>query len=167
MLDAIAPYGRRAHSAGGYLSELTSAAIGIGVAHAEVSPQPTAPPAPSAVQEFWAAGGAFSEDFAEDSVAFSREGARWFWEAATFWDDPTDDQRLMAWINALRSEMAPQLQTNCYVNLSVDQGPEWRRGVWGSADKYQRLVEAKTTWDPHNMLRSNKNIEPVTVGAAS
>ena len=167
MLDALAPYGRRAHSAGGYLSKLTSPAIRIAVAHAEISPKPTAPPAPSAVQEIWAAGGAFSDDFAEDSAALSREGARWFWEAAAFWDDPADDHRLMSWIDALRTEIRPQLQSNCYVNLSVDQGPEWRRGIWGSADKYRRLVEAKTKWDPHNMLRANKNIEPVTVGAAN
>jgi hypothetical protein len=161
MLDAIAPYGRRAHSAGGYLSELTTAVIEVALTHAEASPQPTAPPGPSAVQEFWAAGGAFSDDFAEDSVAFSREGVRWLWEAATFWDEAADDQLFVSWTDGVRADMAAQLQTNCYINLSVDQGPQWRRGAWGSADKYRRLVEAKTRWDPHNMLQANKNVEPV------
>jgi len=160
MLDVIAPYGRRVYTKGGYLGELSDAAIEVGVRHAATAPPPTAPPTPSTVQNFWALGGAISEDFDEDSCAFSRQDATWFWEVATQWDDPTDDAKFMAWADGLHADIRPHLLHNCYVNLTTDLGPEWRRHAWGSADKYRRLVDAKARWDPDNLLRHNKNIDP-------
>jgi hypothetical protein len=52
---------------------------------------------------------------------------------------------------------------NGYVNLSLDRGPEWLRGLYGSADKYERIERVKTAWDPRNLLRHNKNIAPARV----
>ncbi|MFJ8716168.1 BBE domain-containing protein [Streptomyces violaceus] len=52
------------------------------------------------------------------------------------------------------------MRDNCYISLSTDNGPEWRRGVWGSPAKYARLEQAKADWDPCNLLRFNKNIQP-------
>lgn len=60
------------------------------------------------------------DNFAEDSVAFSREGANGFWETVTQRDRPEDDKRF-----------------------------------------HTGLEQAKSTWDPHNLLRFNKNIAPV------
>lgn len=159
MLDVIAPYGRRVYTKGGYLSQLTDDAIEIGVKHAATAPPRTAPPAPSTVQNFWSLGGAISEDFEEDSCAFSREGATWFWEVATQWDEEKDDQKFMTWADELHADLRPCLRDNCYINLTTDLGPEWRSGAWGSARKHRRLVEAKSKWDPDNMLRHNKNID--------
>ena len=167
MLDVIAPYGRRVYNKGGYLSELSDTAIDIAISHAATAPPPTAPPAPGTVQSFWSFGGAISEDFAEDSCAFSREGATWFWEVATQWDHQHDDAKFMTWADSLHAEMRGSLRDNCYINLTTDLGPEWRSGAWGSAAKYQRLIEAKTKWDPSNMLRHNKNIEPKSDGSAA
>ncbi|MEH0415954.1 BBE domain-containing protein [Streptomyces sp. B21-083] len=45
--------------------------------------------------------------------------------------------------------------------MSTDNGADWRRGVWGSPERYARLERAKADWDPQNLLRFNKNIEPV------
>lgn len=160
MLDVIAPYGRRVYTKGVYLSELTDGAIDVGIEHAATAPAPTAPPIPGTVQNFWALGGAISEDFSEDSCAFSREGATWFWEVATQWDDAGDDARFMAWADGLHAGLKPYARDNCYINLTTDLGPQWRRGVWGSPAKYERLRAAKAKWDPANMLRYNKNIPP-------
>jgi hypothetical protein len=162
MLDAIAPYGRRCFSRGGYVPELSDAVIDVAIRHTAAAPSPATAALPSTVQNFWAMGGAISEDFDEKSTAFSREGANWFWEVVTQCDRPSDDDTFYGWVEALRAEIKPHLRNNGYVNLSVDQGPEWRRSLWGSPDKYARLVRAKTTWDPHNLLRFNKNIEPAT-----
>lgn len=160
MLDVIAPYGRRVYTKGGYLSELSDTAIATTIKHAAVAPAPTAPPTPSTVQNLWALGGAVSDDFDEDSCAFSREGATWFWEVATQWDEPADDATFMAWADGLDAELRPEFLDNCYINLTTDLGATWRRGAWGSAQKYRRLVEMKKRWDPQNMLRHNKNIDP-------
>lgn len=165
MLDMIAPLGRRVYTKGAYLSTLSDDAVDIAIAHTASAPPDTAPPVPSTVQNFWALGGAISEDTAEGAMAFSREGASWFWEVATQWDDPAVDEVYRSWADGLHADLLPHVRSNCYVNLSTDQGPQWRRGVWGAPEKYQRLAEAKTKWDPENMLRANKNIEGVGIGS--
>lgn len=160
MLDAIAPPRRRYYSKGGYLSALDNDVIDVVVRHAASAPEPTMPPLPSAVQNLWAMGGAISEDFSENDTAFSREGAPWFWEIVTEWDRPEDDATFHRWVDDTRADIKPHLRSNSYVNLSTDEGPAWRRGVWGSPEKYARLVRTKTEWDPGNLFRYNKNIPP-------
>jgi hypothetical protein len=160
MLDAIAPPRRRYYSKGGYLSALDGDVIDVVVGHAAIAPKPTMPPLPSAVQNLWAMGGAISEDFSENDTAFSREGAPWFWEIVTEWDRPDDDATFHRWVDDTRAAIKPHLRSNSYVNLSTDEGPAWRRGVWGSPEKYTRLVRTKTEWDPANLFRYNKNIPP-------
>jgi hypothetical protein len=167
MLDVIAPQGRRAYTRGAYLAELTDEVVAIAMKHAEVAPPRTNPPAPSSVQNFWALGGAISEDADESSTAFSREGAHWFWEVATQCDDASDDEKFMTWADRLYTELKPHFLANCYINLTTDLGPEWRKGAWGSQEKYRKLVQAKEKWDPANMFRFNKNIEPETATATA
>ncbi|WP_331772887.1 FAD-binding oxidoreductase (plasmid) [Embleya sp. NBC_00888] len=161
MLDVIAPSGRRYYTKGGYLAELGDTAIEIVVRNAVNAPAPVHPMLPSAVQNVWAMGGAISEDFDEDSAAFSREGASWMWEVITEWDSPADDDTFHGWLDNARAELMPHLRGNCYINLSTDSGPEWRRSAWGGEERYSRLVEVKTAWDPQNLLRFNKNIPPL------
>jgi len=45
-------------------------------------------------------------------------------------------------------------------SIVTDRGPAWLRGLHGSERKFERLVAAKTAWDPGNLLRFNKNFEP-------
>jgi hypothetical protein len=160
MIDALAPPGRRVYTKGAYLADLTDEVAKIALDHEASAPPATAWPAPSSVQELWSLSGAIAEDYSEDSCAFSREGATWFWEGASFWEDPAADDEYMSWVDSLYASVKPLARANCYINLTTDSGPQWRRGAWGSADKYRRLVAAKAKWDPSNMLRYNKNIAP-------
>jgi hypothetical protein len=159
MLDVVAPYGRRLQTRGGYLTHLTDSVIAATVRNLIDAPPPTAP-LPSTVQNLWCMGGAISEDFAEDSVAFSREGATWFWESIGQWDGAEHDEAYEAWSKRTLADVAGDLRANGYVNLTQDLGPDWLRGLYGSEQKYQRLLEAKRTWDPRNRLRFNKNFVP-------
>ena len=159
MLDQIAPYGRRMEARGGYLAKLDEAVITAMVKNLTTAPAPTAP-LPSTVQNLWFMGGAVSEDFAEDSVAFSREGANWFWESVCQWDGAQHDEDYIAWSKTSYADMKPSMRANGYVNLTCDLGPEWLKGLYGAESKYRRLVEAKTKWDPQNLLRFNKNFKP-------
>ncbi|WP_416979612.1 FAD-binding oxidoreductase [Streptomyces sp. T028] len=163
MLDAIAPPDYRAYTKGAYLSEFTDDVIDIVTRHGAAH-LPSPIPIASTVQNIWAMGGAISEDFDEDCAAFSREGANWFWEAVTVWDLPEHDEGFRAWVDGVHAELKPHVRANCYVNLSTDNGPEWRRGVWGRPEKYARLERAKADWDPQNLLRFNKNIAPAQAG---
>jgi hypothetical protein len=65
-------------------------------------------------------------------------------------------------LSAFRGGGHGEMRKNGYVNLSTDQGPEWLKGLYGSPTKFQRLINAKTKWDPQNLLRFNKNIKPKT-----
>jgi FAD/FMN-containing dehydrogenase len=159
MLDAIAPYGRRMESRGGYISKLDDSIVKAVVKNLVNAPAPTAP-LPSTVQNLWYMGGAISEDFAEDSVAFSREGATWFWESVGQWDGADHDEEYLAWSKTSYADLKPMMRSNGYVNLTCDLGPEWLKGLYGSAGKYQRLLDAKKKWDPSNLLRFNKNFRP-------
>ncbi|MBR0754352.1 FAD-binding oxidoreductase [Bradyrhizobium jicamae] len=158
MFNVFAPTGRRTHQRGAYLSELRDETIALMLHHAVNAAQlDYVPPVPATAQSVWLMGGAITDDFAEDSKAFSREGARFFWEAVSQWDKPEDDGRLAAWADAVADAISPYARKNCYVNLSTDRGPEWIREIYGSEEKFQRLLSAKAKWDPHNILRFNKN----------
>ena len=159
MLDASAPYGRRVHTRGGYLSTLTDDAIET-IVKSALKADALGVTGPSTVQNVWFMNGAIAEDFAEDSVAFSRAGATIFWEGVAQWDAPEDDDRFVAWADGAAEALLPHMRANGYVNLTTDRGPEWLRGLYGSAEKYQRLVDMKRKWDSQNLLRFNKNIKP-------
>ncbi|MFK0113003.1 FAD-binding oxidoreductase [Streptomyces sp. NPDC091217] len=164
IIDTIVPAGRRQYQRAAYLSDLGEDVIDIVVRHA-ANPEPAStPPLLSTTQVVWSMGGAITEDFDEDSMAFSRKGANWFCGTVTQWDLPEDDERFMRWVDTVQADLKPYARDNCYINLSADMGPEWRRGLWGSPEKYARLQRAKATWDPQNLLRFNKNIEPLREG---
>ncbi|MFG2475544.1 FAD-binding oxidoreductase [Streptomyces fagopyri] len=159
MLDAVAPYGMRMNLRGGYLPTLSDDAVDVLLEHVA-----TVPAKPGDIYSINISfmGGAISEDVDEDATAFSREGAAWLWEAICKWDAPECDAQYDEWATTLTEAMRPHTLTNGYANLTDDLGEEWRRGVHGSEAKHRRLRSIKATWDPHNLLRFNKNIAPET-----
>jgi len=161
MLDVVAPPGRRMSARGGYLSKMTDDVIKAAVKNLMDAPAPTAE-LPSTVQNLWCMGGAITEDFDEDSVAFSREGAQWFWESVAQWDGEQHDAAYHAWSDRSIADLRSNLRANGYVNLTQDLGPEWLKGLYGAPAKYRRLLDAKKKWDPQNLLRFNKNFIPET-----
>jgi FAD/FMN-containing dehydrogenase len=159
MLDAVAPYGMRMNLRGGYLPALSADAVDVLLKN--VVALPSNPGVIYSINISFM-GGAISEDVDEDATAFSREGAAWLWEAICKWDTPEYDAQYDEWATTLTEAMRPHALTNGYANLTDDLGEEWRRGVHGSEAKHQRLRSIKAAWDPHNLLRFNKNIAPDT-----
>jgi FAD/FMN-containing dehydrogenase len=160
ILDVLAPPGRRQHSRGGYLGGITPEIAQIVVDHVKSAPAPTGP-GPSCAVAFPAMGGA-ADDFDEDSVAFSRTGAKWLWEVLGQWDPPEADAEYDGWVDGVMDALKPFSLRNGYVNLSTDQGPDWLEGLYGSPEKWNRIVELKAKWDPENRLRHNKNVKVAT-----
>jgi hypothetical protein len=58
--------------------------------------------------------------------------------------------------------LQPSLATRRYVNyLDVDDsGEDATRAAYGP--NYERLVQVKTKYDPHNLFRLNSNIPPAS-----
>jgi len=163
LLNVLAPPGRRMFARGAHMSELSDEAVAVAIGRSAAPPAPTGP-GPSSAIIFWCLGGAL-DDVDEDAMAFSREGASWMWEAIGQWDPADKDAEFKAWVDGVLGDLAPYSRANGYVNLTVDQGPDWLAGLYGSPAKYERLVKLKTEWDPDNLLRFNKNILPVREAA--
>jgi FAD/FMN-containing dehydrogenase len=164
ILDAIAPSGRRNFSLGGYVAELSAPLVDTFIE--KITAAPAGDGGIGLAIAIQALSGAL-HDFDEDSVAFSRAGTSWLWEAIGQWDNPERDDEFLDFTQSVLDAAHPQLLPNSYVNLLAHQGQEWLRGLYGSPEKFQRLQELKAEWDPRNLLRFNKNIEPAAAPAAA
>jgi FAD/FMN-containing dehydrogenase len=157
ILDVLAPPGRRQHSRGGYLKEITGEIAQMVVDRVSDAPPPTGP-GPSCAVAFPLLGGK-NDEFDEDYVAYSRKDAGWLWECLGQWDGEEHDQAYDSWVDGVMSAFNEQWSLkNGYVNLSVDQGAEWFKNLYGSEEKWNRLRKLKAQWDPQNLLRHNKNV---------
>lgn len=156
MMDAIATPGRRANSRGSYLPHLTREIAEIAIERIGQCPPP--PPGGSSwLIEFCQIGGAL-HDFDEDSAAFSRADANWFWVAGGLWDSPNDDTMFEEWVASVENDILPHGLRTSYVNLAQARDSTWLTRVYGSPEKWQRICQLKEEWDPNNVLRHNKNV---------
>jgi FAD/FMN-containing dehydrogenase len=156
IVSKMTPPGRRYHMVGGYLPGLNAEIARIAIDAVTSSPRPDAPQ-PTCSVTFPVLGGALL-DAAEDSMAFSREGAEWLVEVTAQWDDRTDDDKYLPWVPKTHEALKPFISPNAYTNLSSDQGAAWLRGAYGTLDKWERIVRLKQEWDPENRFSYNKNI---------
>jgi FAD/FMN-containing dehydrogenase len=165
LVDPQAPPGRRQHSGGGYLPAMTAEVAGIALERVGSSPTPPSP-APSCLITFPMLGGALG-DVDENSTAFSRSGAAWLCEVCGQWDSATSDDEYVGWVDDTVTILAPHSATNGYVNLTADRGGDWLRGVYGSPEKWERIVALKRAWDPDNRLCHNKNVLRALAGSVA
>ena len=75
------------------------------------------------------------------------------------WDNVQEDHRHIEWARSAWNDMKQFSAGGTYVNfLTEEEGEERIRAANGN--NYQRLVDIKTQWDPHNVFHMNKNIAP-------
>jgi FAD/FMN-containing dehydrogenase len=97
----------------------------------------------------------------DDAMAYSQRGASYNLSAFSIWPDEADDSRQVAWARSYASELMPFAgSAGAYVNyLGHDELSDRLRAAFG-AEKFDRLVRLKRTFDPENVLRFNQNIAP-------
>ena len=106
-------------------------------------------------------GGAFGR-VPEPATAFPNRSALFWLNIYGFWPDPSDDADRIAWVKGFSDAMKPQAMDTEYVNfLGHDPGDARSKAVavYG-AERYERLVAVKRTYDPDNLFRINHNIRP-------
>ena len=101
-------------------------------------------------------GGAAS-DVGEDETAYSGRSAAFYWIALTEWDDPADSAKCLAWGRAAARRLADRSSSRNYINEQSDTGIAQQ--AYG-AEKYKRLANIKSRFDPTNLFRLNQNIPP-------
>jgi FAD/FMN-containing dehydrogenase len=152
MLDAAAPHGKRSYWRGEYLRGLSDGAVETFLDHA---PALTAAGMPFSQMIIFRIGQGVALQ-PDDATAFSHRDADYLFHPISMWDEPSDDDRLIAANRAFCEAMRPFTTGGAYLNFS----PEDRvRDAYGDA-KYRQLVELKDRYDPENLFRLNHNIKP-------
>jgi FAD/FMN-containing dehydrogenase len=149
------PAGRCYDTAGGYVQAMCGELAQVVLARIEAAPTPA--PMTRCMIAFPILGGALF-DAHEDSCAFPRAGAAWVCEVSAMWNSGGLADAHAGWVADSIATLSTYLTGTGYINLTADRGPEWLSKFYGSAEKWERIVELKRTWDPNNHLAHNKNV---------
>jgi FAD/FMN-containing dehydrogenase len=152
MFDPFVPHGWHRYWKSVELPSLTDEAIDTLV---ERAPAFTSPKSYCIVFQL---GGALSR--VADDTAYSQRDAAYNVNVNAVWTpEDADGERHIAWARDFFDAVQPHARGRVYVNFLGEEGPERVRAAYG-AEKYERLVEVKRTYDPTNVFRLNQNIEP-------
>jgi len=104
-------------------------------------------------------GGALN-DRDEDDGAVGNRDARYMIGVNGMWEpDEPEAEEFRRWIRDAWTRLHPLSTGATYINFqTADEGDERVRSTYGS--NFDRLVEIKSTYDPDNLFRSNRNIRP-------
>ncbi|MBK5306921.1 MAG: FAD-binding oxidoreductase [Frankiaceae bacterium] len=152
LIDAGNPPGMRNYWSGDFFEGLPDEAIDTFIAKA------TAPVSPLTSIILTPGRGAIAR-VPEDATAFGTRDAAFQAHYLGMWADPADDERNIAAIRSLATDMKPWTTGTAYLNFLGDEGQQRIADSFG-AEKYARLRELKQTWDPTNLFRHNQNIPP-------
>jgi FAD/FMN-containing dehydrogenase len=152
LLDATQPKGRRYYWKSEYLPRIEPALCERVIEHAARIRSPH-----SAVVLFQI-GGALNGLEEEHSPVGNRD-ARYVLNLAGAWELPGEDAANISWAREAWSDLKAFSTGGTYVNfLNADEGPERTEAALGRG--LRRLAEVKAKWDPQNVFRTNRNIEP-------
>jgi FAD/FMN-containing dehydrogenase len=152
-LDPISPWGVRSYARGEYMRELSDAAIGTFLSHAEALAVTGAPLSQLVIFRIGQSIGRVPDE----ATAFSHRDARYLFHPISVWTDPAGDAEMIAASRAFAAAMRPFSTGAAYLNFTPEG--DRVRDAYGDA-KYQRLVAVKNRYDPANLFRLNQNIVP-------
>ncbi len=95
---------------------------------------------------------------APDAMAYPHRDANFVMNVHGRWETAQEDERGIGWARDLFAASAPYATGGVYVNFMTEEETDRVRGAYGP--NYERLVELKTKYDPHNLFRLNQNIAP-------
>jgi len=151
MADSDFPHGRRYYTKSGYFRSLDDRVIDTLLAALPIIPSMTSE------IELSYLGGAVGRVAAGDT-AFGDRSAPIVLNILSHWVDADQDAANTEWTRRLFANVRPWMTPGVYVNfMSADESeriPEAYRERW------ERLREIKTTYDPDNFFRLNQNIPP-------
>jgi hypothetical protein len=101
-------------------------------------------------------------DVGEMDSAYSGRDAHWHLAIEVGFSTPAEREHIVDWTRETWRRMEPQMdmQTS-YVNMLVDPGLDRLEKAYGGPEKFHRLREVKSVYDPDNFFRNNSNIPPL------
>ena len=152
LLDATQPKGRRYYWKSEYLSTLEPEMIDKAIEYAGRIRSPH-----SAIVIFPLEGAL--NKLPDDHSAVGNRDAAFVLNITASWEKAEDDAANIEWARAAWRDMRRFSTGGTYVNfLTEEEGSDRIKAAYGK--NHARLVELKTTWDPTNLFRLNKNIAP-------
>jgi FAD/FMN-containing dehydrogenase len=153
LLDATQPKGRRYYWKSEYLAGIDPVLCEKFMEHASKIPSPH-----SAVI-FFQLSGALNE-LKEDHSSVGNRDARFVLNIAGSWEQAEADKTNIEWARAAWEDMKPFSTGGVYINFqTADEGHDRIEAAFGKGLKH--LAEVKAKWDPKNMFRTNRNIQPL------
>lgn len=116
----------------------------------------------SSATEIRQLGGAFGR-VDEDATAFGGRDAKYLLNIRGTWTDADEDARHIGWVRDFWSAMERVARGGHYANfLGHEEAREAQAQARASYPPatWERLVALKSTWDPQNLFRLNRNIPP-------
>jgi FAD binding domain-containing protein/berberine-like enzyme len=151
MADHEFPHGRRYYTKSGYFRDLDDRDIRRMVEALATIPSPA-----SQIELSFLGGAAGRIDAAE--TAFGDRSSPFIVNLLGNWSDPAEDAANIAWIRGLFAELRPSMTPGVYVNFM--SGDEQDRVPEAYRERWERLVDVKTHYDPDNFFRLNQNVQP-------
>ncbi len=149
--DALVPPGLQHYWKANFVKELTDEAI---MAHVEHGPKV---PAVNSTMHIYPINGACHR-VASDATAFGHRDANFATVIAGMWPDPTHNQANIKWVRDYYDATSPYSEEGGYINFAADDDQNRVPANFGK--NYNRLVQVKKKYDPHNLFRFNQNIRP-------
>lgn len=152
ILDATQPNGRRYYWKSEYLDGFSSNLFEKTIEHARRITSPH-----SAVVLFPIDGAL--NDLPQSHSAVGNREARLVLNITASWENAADDEKNITWARSAWTDMRSLSTGGTYINfLTEDEIGDRICDAYG--ENYERIVDTKTKWDPHNFFRMNKNIAP-------
>jgi FAD binding domain/Berberine and berberine like len=151
MADHEFPHGRRYYTKSGYFKTLDDRSIEHMVQSLSTVPSP------ANLIELAYLGGAPSR-IASDETAFGDRSSPFVLNLIANGSDASEDAANIAWTRNLFKELRPAMVPGVYVNFM--SGDEDERVPEAYRERWERLVDVKSHYDPHNFFRLNQNIPP-------
>jgi hypothetical protein len=151
LADDEFPHGRRYYTKSGYFKTLDDTSI-------EKMVQSLATIAsPANLIELAYLGGAAAR-IASKETAFGDRSSPFVLNLIANWSDASEDATNTAWTRKLFKDLRPAMSPGVYVNFM--SGDEDERVPEAYRERWDRLVDVKSHYDPNNFFRLNQNIPP-------
>jgi FAD/FMN-containing dehydrogenase len=149
--DGLYPKGIRAYWKAAFVKDLPDAAIAAHVEHGSRVPEV------SATMHLYPINGASHRVGASDT-AFAYRDAKYGMVFLAAWSDPSKDAERIQWVRDYYEALTPYSEPGGYINFMQDDDYGKIRDNY--RQNYDRLVQVKRSYDPHNLFRMNQNIAP-------
>jgi hypothetical protein len=156
LADNEFPHGRRYYTKSGYFKALDDRSIERMVRSLDTIASP------ANLIELAYLGGAASR-VASTETAFGDRSSPFVLNLIANWLEPANDDSNIAWTRDLFKELRPAMAPGVYVNFM--SGDEDERVAEAYRERWERLVEVKSHYDPNNFFRLNQNIPPGRIAA--